>query len=274
MKKKINKKKVAIASVTAMATLSILASGFAAFGTNALEATAISETVLYTRGANLSEVDINKKCNSLLCTASDYHITDFTLIYYPSKYSEREEGWESPIKISFTTHSDGPYKYRLFWDSALEINGLDFLHNEVVFANPTNVMTSNGSNYIQLPSRFSVVFSGMYNFIVPNSSYKLPWIWINDISINEDLAQDYYSDYKNAYQTGYDNGKRDGLNEGRNEGTNALSAMSWLFGSIVNIPIIVLNGLSEFSVWGLSVIAIAVTLVFVTLIVWLVKKFI
>lgn len=274
MKKNIDKKKVAIASATAMALLSTVASGFAAFGTNAFETKAISETVLYTAGFNLSEVDINKKCNTLLCNYRDYNITDFTIVYYPSKYSEREEGWESPIKISFTTYSNGPYKYRLFWDSSLEINGLDFLHNEVVFANPTNVMSSNGTSYISLPSRFSVVFSGTYNFIVPNTKYKLPWIWINDIAINEDLAQDYYADYKNAYETGYSNGKRDGLNEGRNEGTDALSAMSWLFGSIVNIPIIVLNGLSEFSVWGLSVIGIAVTLVFVTLIVWLVKKFI
>lgn len=282
MKNKINKKKVAIASLNALATMSILASGFAAFGTNALEANAIDNNVLLSTGGKLGEGTTNgyTSYNSLVIPSSSSGVVfdDFTLWYYPSTYGVKLEEMPNVMEINFVYEVHNAFKYKMYFPKDYGLTFTNFIQNEVLASTPgystliQNTGTEGNNYYMRLPSSFSLIFTGSYNYFVESASpnINLPYIWANDIS-KSSAVQNQFQD---GYNKGYDKGKQDGINEGRNEGSNALSAMSWLFGSIVNIPIIVLNGLSEFSVWGLSVIGIAVTLVFVTLIVWLVKKFI
>lgn len=282
MKKKIDKKKVAIASATAMALLSTVVSGFAAFGTNARETKAISSDVLLSTGGKLGEGETNgyTSYNSLVIPSASSGVVfdDFTLWYYPSDYGVKLEEMPSVMEIHFVYEVKNTFKYKLYYSNEYDVNPTNLIQYEVLASTPgySSLIQSTGTEgnnvFIRLPSSFSLIFTGSYKYFVESASpnLNLPYIWVDDISKSNAVE----NQFQDGYQKGYDKGKQDGINEGRNEGSNALSAMSWLFGSIVNIPIIVLNGLSEFSVWGLSVIAIAVTLVFVTLVVWLVKKFI
>lgn len=282
MKKNIDKKNVAIASATAMALLSTLASGFAAFGTNAREAKAIADTNLYEIGGNLYDVPLGKTLNSLIIPSNEGNkrFRNFTIYYTPSEIGQTKFHMPPIMEMEFAYGGIEAQnaKYTITWraESNYDVSGSEFLQSELLYGAPMSFLANNAldsADGFELPAYFAMVFCGRYSYIVNNSEsgYKMPYYWKNDIPSDKDDDSDIYQD---AYNKGYDKGKQDGINEGRNEGSNALSAMSWLFGSIVNIPIIVLNGLSEFSVWGLSVIAIAVTLVFVTLVVWLVKKFI
>lgn len=284
MKKKINKKKIAIGGLSAMAIFSIVGCGFVLFGTNALQAKAVGNEVLLSTGGKLGEGETNgyTSYNSLVIPSpsSDVVFDNFTLWYYPSTYGVKLEEMPNVMEIKFVYElsDDDVFKYTLYLAKGYNVDFKNFIQSEVLASSPGvstliySIATAGNDYYLRLPSSFSLIFTGSYNYYVESASpnINLPYIWVNDISKSNAVD----NQFQDGYNNGYDKGKQDGINEGRNEGTNALSAMSWLFGSIVNIPIIVLNGLSEFSVWGLSVIGIAVTLVFVTLVVWLVKKFI
>ena len=284
MKKKINKKKIAIGGLSAMAIFCLVGCGFVSFGINALQAKAVGNEVLLSTGGKLGEGETNgyTSYNSLVIPSpsSDVVFDNFTLWYYPSTYGVKLEEMPSVMEIKFVYElfDDDVFKYTLYLAKGYNVDFTNLILNEVLASTPGvstliyNIGTAENNYYLRLPSSFSLIFTGSYNYYVESASpnINLPYIWVNDISKSNAVD----NQFQDGYNKGYYEGKLDGINEGRNEGTNALNAMSWLFGSIVNIPIIVLNGLSEFSVWGLSVIGIAVTLVFVTLVVWLVKKFI
>lgn len=85
-----------------------------------------------------------------------------------------------------------------------------------------------------------------------------------------------------AYQNGYNTGKANAdttlYNKGYQDGEasvgSAGAVMMSLFGSVVSVPVNVLNGLSSFMIWGIPVISIIISFLFIGLLLWVVKRFI
>lgn len=96
--------------------------------------------------------------------------------------------------------------------------------------------------------------------------------------------------YNNGYNVGYAEGKTAGVELGQSEGyqsgynvgynagqqsvTDETAAVFNLFGAVASVPISILNGLGGFTIWNVSVIAIAVTFLFIGLILWIIRRFI
>lgn len=82
-----------------------------------------------------------------------------------------------------------------------------------------------------------------------------------------------YNDYKTkynekTYQNGYNAGQLDA------SGSAEVNLFSSLFLAIVGVPIEILNGFASFSIFNVSIISIALTFLFIGLILWVIKKFI
>lgn len=82
-----------------------------------------------------------------------------------------------------------------------------------------------------------------------------------------------YNDYKTkynekTYQNGYNAGQLDA------SGSAEVNLFSSLFLAIVGVPIEILNGFASFSIFNVSIITIAMTFLFIGLILWVIKKFI
>lgn len=77
-----------------------------------------------------------------------------------------------------------------------------------------------------------------------------------------------------GYDEGYDIGYDDGYRIGQREANNATSSILTLFGSIASVPITILNGLGGFTIWDVSIISIALTFLFIGLILWVIRRFI
>lgn len=111
------------------------------------------------------------------------------------------------------------------------------------------------------------------------------------------LNNDLDSIYKNAYDNGFFNGKQSGIaigttdtinntyqgltynqiynngyNNGYSEGHNNENLLPDLFGSIVNIPISVLNGLVPLTFFDISIIRLVITFMSLGVILWLIRK--
>ena len=88
--------------------------------------------------------------------------------------------------------------------------------------------------------------------------------------------------YNNGYNTGYSQGQNDGYSAGHQDGyvagqnsvTNDMRTFTSLFGAIVDVPINVLNGLAPMAIWGTPLIYIALSFVFLGVVLWVVKLFI
>lgn len=95
--------------------------------------------------------------------------------------------------------------------------------------------------------------------------------------------QVYLTDYVgNAFQNGYWTGKNNvdteaytkGYQDGQASVGNAGAVMMSLFGSVVSVPINVMNGMGTFMIWGVPIISIIVSFLFIGLLIWVVKRFI
>lgn len=86
----------------------------------------------------------------------------------------------------------------------------------------------------------------------------------------------YQDGYTVGYQNGNDEGRAVGYNEGYNAGVNSVTSGSMavvsLFGGIASVPINILNGLSEFTIWNVPIINILVTFLFIGLIAFVIRK--
>lgn len=80
--------------------------------------------------------------------------------------------------------------------------------------------------------------------------------------------------YQNGYSEGYDLGYDEGFQEGVESLEEGGFAITTLFGSIVNVPINVLNGLAPLAIWNIPVVSIIVTFMFIGLVFWLIRKMI
>lgn len=102
-------------------------------------------------------------------------------------------------------------------------------------------------------------------------------------------AADYYSKlygsqleakdraYQDAWNNGYAKGKDDGYTIGMRVGqamTSTGGSMLSLFGSVADIPITIINGLSSLTIFNIPIISIIITILFLALIIWVVKRFV
>lgn len=103
------------------------------------------------------------------------------------------------------------------------------------------------------------------------------------------ISTGYNDGYKqgqnDGYQSGLSAGKQiasqvsyqNGYNKGYNDGSSTLapSTTIWaLFAAIAGVPTEVLNGMSNLSIWNVSILSVLFTLVFLALILWIIRKFI
>lgn len=95
----------------------------------------------------------------------------------------------------------------------------------------------------------------------------------------------YHQGQIDGYQSGLNAGKQiasqssyqNGYNKGYNDGSSTLapSTTIWaLFAAIAGVPTEVLNGMSNLTIWNVSLISTLFSLVFLALILWIIRKFI
>lgn len=110
---------------------------------------------------------------------------------------------------------------------------------------------------------------------------------LNAVAIDRSGYERGYSEgYTDGVSDGETDGYTDGLAEGRQQGRNIgyqeglnasrddAQSLMYLFGAIASVPISILNGMSPLAIWGTPLIGILVTLLFVLLLAWLVRRFI
>lgn len=91
----------------------------------------------------------------------------------------------------------------------------------------------------------------------------------------EEVADDNYRDgYNEGIAAGRDQGYARGYNDGQASVTTESGTLLLLFGSIADVPIAVLEGLGGLVIWNTPIISIIISLLFVALIVWVIKRFI
>lgn len=91
----------------------------------------------------------------------------------------------------------------------------------------------------------------------------------------EEVADDNYRDgYNEGIAAGNAQGYARGYNDGQASVTTESGTLLLLFGSIADVPIAVLEGLGGLVVWNTPIITIIISLMFVALIVWVIKRFI
>lgn len=128
------------------------------------------------------------------------------------------------------------------------------------------------------------------------------WFRSNDVSHGEQVLQDFLTasyDYANyaysdgyrdgadigvagasvsIYNDGYQNGRSDGYQEGYwkgfEDGDSQQDVIGGLFGSIIDVPLQVLRGLTPLAIWDTPIIGIIMTFMFLGLMLWIVKRFI
>lgn len=76
-----------------------------------------------------------------------------------------------------------------------------------------------------------------------------------------------------SYKAGYNAGYNYGYGQGYAEGSTGRSLIFSLFGAVTSVPINVLNGLSPLAIWDTPLISIIITLLFVGLFMFLIKRF-
>lgn len=93
--------------------------------------------------------------------------------------------------------------------------------------------------------------------------------------------QDYSQGYWQGYEVGYADCEEDNrfawTQEGYQQGLEAqgnATIMANIFGSLVQVPIDVLNGLTPFVIWDVPLFSIILTIVVFTIIVFIIKRFI
>lgn len=104
------------------------------------------------------------------------------------------------------------------------------------------------------------------------------------LSLSNDL---YSTGYENGYSKGasdvvindYGGQSKDQIyNQGYNAGKNSmnidLGVIGGLFSAIADIPIVILNGLFGFTLWGTPFMSIAMTLLAMSVVLWVIKFFI
>lgn len=140
-------------------------------------------------------------------------------------------------------------------------------------------------NVLGLASRFSLYFGDSFTLMADNNPISLNgYFSLHDYSVIRDTAynsgssvgygEGYGAGYGDGYSDGYDVGYIDGKNAGAGESINTLGLMSFLFGSIANVPIVILNGLTGFTVFDTTIIAIVLAFMILTIGLWIVRKFI
>lgn len=82
----------------------------------------------------------------------------------------------------------------------------------------------------------------------------------------------YRKGWNIGHDVGYQEGYRDGSSEG--ESGNSLLVIPTLFGALANVPISILNGMSGFAIWDVSIITIIFTFLFIAIILWVIRRFI
>lgn len=80
------------------------------------------------------------------------------------------------------------------------------------------------------------------------------------------------SEYQEYGEQRFQEGKRTGYNEGYTDGSSQTAPVFDIIGGIVSVPLYILNGLSAFTIWDISIISIIVTLLMVALVIWLIAR--
>lgn len=105
------------------------------------------------------------------------------------------------------------------------------------------------------------------------------------VTFVEGLAAQYCSVFivsDTNYQRGYDDGKQVGISIGEAAGYergvadagSPIANVARLFAAVVGIPISVLNAMNDFTLFGIPVISVTITIFMAAVLIWLVKRFI
>lgn len=119
------------------------------------------------------------------------------------------------------------------------------------------------------PYYFGFNRNAMFDYLGPLVGSYASSVYVNDV---------VGSAYQNGYNTAKAASDSEAYSKGYQDGVESVSSagavMMSLFGSVVSVPINVMNGMSGFMIWGVPIISIIISFLFIGLLIWVVKRFI
>lgn len=164
----------------------------------------------------------------------------------------------------------------LFSDISSLTSQVASLTSELENANQTiedlnNQLIEMTSKYNELKKQYEALSNSLN--VTDSQEYKSLEDQYEQVKTAYENLTNTFNDYKTkynekTYQNGYNAGQIDA------SGSAEVNLFSSLFLAIVGVPIEILNGFASFSIFNVSIITIAMTFLFIGLILWVIKKFI
>lgn len=164
--------------------------------------------------------------------------------------------------------------FRVCFDSPVWIGQLDIIENLAfpIYHEMLYCFVDDDSFYVSSFNVRSHVSAVASCFLSDGyNSYDWSATWDNGYAdgYDEGIADGNASGYQRGYNQGYADGKKYAENS-----SASFPSLVALFGAIADVPITILNGLAGFSVWDIPIISILITLLFVFMVIWIIKRFI
>lgn len=229
-------------------------------------------------------------------TGKDIYVTMSTAYFTVGQQAYTLQGFGMPTDILTVTTASTNQDY---------VYGIDewsfYIHRNAYVA--TTIYVNRPIRNLQATDIMSEA-TGINQFLItfgntPYIGYTInhPYATDDDIYIKSTFWKKYFSqpfvDFMSGFTTGsrtgygdsfskseyleygrseYERGKDEGYNLGLSEGNSRTGTFFNLIGGIVSVPMYILNGLSAFTIWDISIVAIIVTLLMFAVILWIIGR--
>lgn len=205
--------------------------------------------------------------------SNGFDLTSVLFIKIADYQGQTYKSWV-PLPYAFSSYTyelNGSTRLKVMETSGFLFNALalpDWTHQSVVYdvasARSNTLVMSN--NFYNSQSITNIVFDS--DDLLDLLSYPLAHYW----------AMANPRAYSDGYSAGKAVGKEEGYNQGYAEGRADYASeyqnadMASLFEAFIDFPLMLLSGLSVFSVWNIPIISIIVTFLFLGTIVFIIKR--
>lgn len=131
-----------------------------------------------------------------------------------------------------------------------------------------------GSFGMESFAKISTTNEGPYYFRLSSEFLDYLEVWAANMVQSITSSAKWEQAYQQGWQIGYDYGYQKGGMDASVANVGNIGVIPYLFGGIANVPINILNGLADFTVWNIPVLSVIFTFLFLALVLWVVKRFI